>query len=74
MGDGDGDLGDSAVYGGAGLIRDGFGMPDSWLAGTPLAAIAGIGAAEVLLAWRWQRAAERGRPGRIVTGSRDQCL
>ena len=28
--------------------------------------IAGIGAAEVLLAWRWQRS------GRIVTGSRDQ--
>ena len=28
--------------------------------------IAGIGAAEILLAWRWQRS------GRIVTGSRDQ--
>ena len=28
--------------------------------------IAGIGAAEVLLAWRWQRS------GRIVTGTRDQ--
>ena len=28
--------------------------------------IAGIGAAEVLLAWRWHRS------GRIVTGSRDQ--
>jgi hypothetical protein len=37
--------------------------------------IAGFGAAEVLLAWRWQRAAERGRrPGRIVTGVRDQRL
>jgi hypothetical protein len=107
-----------AVYGGAGLIRDGFGMPDGWLAGTPLTGwvlpgvalllgvavpqfaaaaligsgarpalaagylagllliawiavellilrryfflqpvIAGLGAAEVLLAWRWQRAA-----------------
>ena len=34
--------------------------------------IAGIGAAEVLLAWRWQRAAGRGRPGRIITGSGDQ--
>jgi hypothetical protein len=109
--------GAAAVYGGAELIRDGFGMPDGWLAGTPftgwvlpgvallvgvavpqfaaavlivagartgLAAgylagllliawiavellilrryfflqpvIAGLGAAEVLLAWRWQRA------------------
>ena len=28
--------------------------------------IAGIGAVEVLLAWRWQRS------GRIVTGTRDQ--
>jgi hypothetical protein len=28
--------------------------------------IAGIGAAEILLAWRWQRS------GRIVTGTRDQ--
>jgi hypothetical protein len=28
--------------------------------------IAGIGAAEILLAWRWQRS------GKIVTGSRDQ--
>ena len=28
--------------------------------------IAGIGAVEILLAWRWQRS------GRIVTGSRDQ--
>jgi hypothetical protein len=125
----------AAVYGGAGLIRDGFGMPDGWLAGTPLTGwvlpgvalligvavpqlaaaalivagarpglaagflaglllvawiavqllilrryfylqpvIAGIGAAEVLLAWRWRRAAGRGRPGRIVTGSRDQRL
>jgi len=125
----------AAVYGGAGLIRDGFGMPDSWLAGTPLTGwvlpgvalligvavpqlaaaalivtgarpglaagflaglllvawiavqllilrryfflqpvIAGIGAAEVLLAWRWWRAAGGGRPGRIVTGSRDQRL
>ena len=115
------------MYGGAGLIRDGFGMPDGWLAGTPLTGwvlpgvalligvavpqlaaaaliaagvrpglaagylaglllvawiavellilrryfflqpvIAGIGAAEVLLAWRWQRS------GRIVTGARDQ--
>ena len=36
--------------------------------------IAGIGAAEVLLAWRWQRAAGRGQPGRIVTKSRDQRL
>ena len=36
--------------------------------------IAGIGAAEVLLAWRWQRAAGCGRPGRIVTGVRDQRL
>ena len=36
--------------------------------------IAGIGAAEVLLAWRWRRAAEQGRAGRIVTGSRDQRL
>ena len=36
--------------------------------------IAGIGAAEVLLAWRWQRAAGRGRAGRIVTGVRDQRL
>jgi hypothetical protein len=108
--------GAAAVYGGIGLIRDGFGMPDGWLAGTPLTgwvlpgvalligvavpqlaaaalivagarpglaagflaglllvawiavqllilrryfflqpAIAGIGAAEVLLAWRWRR-------------------
>jgi hypothetical protein len=31
-------------------------------------AIAGIGAAEILLAWRWQRS------GKIVTGSRDQRL
>jgi hypothetical protein len=112
---------------GAGLIRDGFGMPDGWLAGTPLTGwvlpgvalligvavpqlaaaaligsgarpglaagylagllliawiavellilrryfflqpvIAGIGAAEILLAWRWQRS------GKIVTGPRDQ--
>lgn len=29
--------------------------------------IAGIGAAEILLAWRWQRS------GRIVTRARDQC-
>ena len=28
--------GAAAVYGGIGLIRDGFGMPDGWLAGTPL--------------------------------------
>ena len=117
----------AAVYGGIGLIRDGFGMPDGWLAGTPLTGwvlpgvalligvavpqlaaaaliaagvrpglaagylaglllvawiavellvlrryfflqpvIAGIGAAEILLAWRWQRS------GKIVTGSRDQ--
>ena len=68
------------MYGGAGLIRDGFGMPDGWLAGTPLTGwvlpgvalilrqyfllqpvIAGIGAAEILLAWRWQRS------GKIVT-------
>jgi Na+/proline symporter len=108
--------GAAAVYGGAELIRDGFGMPDGWLAGTPLTGwvlpgvalligvavpqfaaaaligsgarpalaagylagllliawiavellilrryfflqpvIAGLGAAEVLLAWRWQR-------------------
>ena len=127
--------GAAAVYGGAGLIRDGFGMPDGWLAGTPLTGwalpgvalligvaipqlaaaaliladassglaagylaglllvawiavqllilqryfflqpvIAGIGAAEVLLAWRWRRAVGHGRPGRIVTGSRDQRL
>ena len=32
----DGLTGAAAVYGGAGLIRDGFGMPDGWLAGTPL--------------------------------------
>jgi hypothetical protein len=25
----------SAVYGGVGLIRDGLGMPDEWLVGTP---------------------------------------
>ena len=123
----DGLTGAAALYGGAGLIRDGFGMPDGWLAGTPLTGwvlpgvalligvavpqlaaavligagarpglaaaylgglllvawiavqllilrryfflqpvIAGIGAVEVLLAWRWQRS------GRIVTGSRDQ--
>ena len=109
--------GAAALYGGIGLIRDGFGMPDGWLAGTPLTgwvlpgmalligvavpqfaaaaliaagarpglaagflaglllvawiamqllilrhyfflqpAVAGIGAAEVLLAWRWRRA------------------
>jgi hypothetical protein len=30
--------------------------------------------AEVLLAWRWQRAVGRGRPGRIVTGAGDQRL
>ena len=114
----DGLTGAAAVYGAAGLIRDGFGMPAGWLAGTPLTGwvlpgvalligvavpqlgaaaligsggrhglaagylaglllvawiavellilrryfflqpvIAGIGAAEVLLAWRWQRAA-----------------
>ena len=121
----------AAVYGGAELIRDGFGMPDGWLADTPLTGwvlpgvalltgvavpqlaaaalivagarpglaagylaglllvawiavqllilrryffLQGIGAAEVLLAWRWQRAAGRGRLGRIVTGSRDQRL
>ena len=75
--------GAAAVYGGAGLIRDGFGMPDGWLAGMLLTGwvlpgvalligvalqpvIAGIGAAEILLAWRWQRS------GKIVTGSRDQ--
>jgi hypothetical protein len=29
---------------------------------------AGIGAAEILLAWRWQRS------GKIVTGSRDRRL
>ena len=34
----------------------------------PAAVIAGIGAAEILLAWRWQRS------GKIVTGSRDQRL
>lgn len=123
----DGLTGAAAVYGGAGLIRDGFGMPDGWLAATPLTGwvlpgvalligvavpqlaaaalillgarpglaagylaglllvawiavellilrryfflqpvIAGIGAAEVLLAWRWQR------PRRIVTAFRDQ--
>ena len=28
--------------------------------------IAGVGAAEILLAWRWQRS------GKIVTGTRDQ--
>jgi hypothetical protein len=121
--------GAAAVYGGAELIRDGFGMPDGWLAGTPLTGwvlpgialligvavpqftaavliaaggrpglaagylagllliawiavellilrryfflqpvIAGIGIAEILLAWRWQRS------GKIVTGSRDQRL
>ena len=131
----DGLTGAAAVYGGIGLIRDGLGMPDGWLAGTPLTGwvlpgvalliavavpqlaaatlmlagarpglaagylaglllvawiavqllilrryfflqpvIAGIGAAEVLLAWRWQRAAGRGRPGRIVTGPEDQRL
>jgi len=114
--------GAAAVYGGIGLIRDGFGMPDGWLAGTPLTGwvlpgvalligvavpqlaaaaliaaraqaglaagylaglllvawiavqllvlrhyfflqpvIAGIGTAEMLLAWRWQRAAGRSR-------------
>ena len=123
----DGLTGAAAVYGGTGLIRDGFGMPDGWLAGTPLTGwvlpgvalligvavpqftaaaliaagarpglaagylagllliawiavellvlrryfflqpvIAGIGAAEILLAWRWQRS------GKIATGSRDQ--
>jgi hypothetical protein len=123
----DGLTGAAAVYGGVGLIRDGFGMPDGWLAGTPLTGwvlpgvalligvavpqlsaaaligsgvrpglaagylagllliawiavellilrryfflqpvIAGIGVAEILLAWRWQRS------GKIVTGSRDQ--
>ncbi len=123
----DGLTGAAAVYGGAGLIRDGFGMPDGWLAGTPLTGwvlpgvalligvavpqlaaaaligagarpglaagylaglllvawiavelvilrryfflqpvIAGIGAAEILLAWRWQRS------GKIVTKARDQ--
>jgi hypothetical protein len=30
--------------------------------------IAGIGAVEILLAWRWHRS------GKIVTGSRDQRL
>jgi hypothetical protein len=119
--------GAAAVYGGAELIRDGFGMPDSWPAGTPLTGwvlpgialligvavpqftaavliaagvrpgltagylagllliawiavellilrryfflqpvIAGIGAAEILLAWRWQRS------GKIVTPARGQ--
>ena len=114
----DGLTGAVAVYGGAELIRNGFGMPDSWLHGTPLTGwvlpgtalligvavpqlaaaaligaggraglaagylaglllvawivvellvlrryfflqpiIAAIGTAEVLLAWRWQRAA-----------------
>jgi hypothetical protein len=114
----DGLTGAVAVYGGAELIRDGFGMPDSWLAGTPLTGwvlpgvalligvagpqlaaaaligggarlalaagylagllliawiavellvlrryfflqpvVAGLGAAQVLLAWRWQRTA-----------------
>jgi hypothetical protein len=123
----DGLTGAAAVYGGAALIRDGFGVPDGWLAGTPLTGwvlpgvalligvavpqltaaaligagarpglaagylvglllvawiavqllilrryfflqpvIAGIGTAEILLAWRWQRS------GRIVTGTRDQ--
>jgi hypothetical protein len=122
----DGLTGAAAVYGGTELIRDGFGMPDGWLAGTPLTGwvlpgialligvaapqlvtaaligsgrrpalaagylaglllvawivvevlilrryfflqpvVAGIGATEVLLAWRWQRA------GQIVTGDRD---
>jgi hypothetical protein len=122
----DGLTGAAAVYGGAELIRDGFGMPDGWLAGTPLTGwvlpgialligvavpqlaaaaligfggrpglaagylaglllvawivaevlilrryfflqpmVAGIGATEVLLAWRWQRA------GQIVTADRD---
>jgi hypothetical protein len=117
-----------AVYGGAELIRDGFGMPGSWLAGTPLTGwalpgvalligvavpqfaaavlvgvggrsglaagylaglllvawiavellilqryfflqplIAGIGAAEILLSWRWQLS------GNIITRDRDQC-
>ncbi|HTQ89815.1 MAG TPA: hypothetical protein VMK84_10020 [Streptosporangiaceae bacterium] len=121
----DGLTGAAAVYGGIGLIRDGFGMPDGWLAGTPLTGwvlpgvalligvavpqlaaaalivadarpglaagylaglllvawigvqllilrryfflqpvIAGIGAAEMLLAWRWQRAAGPSRPWR----------
>jgi hypothetical protein len=121
----DGLTGAAAVYGGVELIRDGFGMPDGWLAGTPLTGwvlpgvalligvavpqlaaaaligagarpgltagylagllviawiavellilrryfflqpvIAGIGAAEILLAWRWQRS------GKIVTRCR----
>jgi hypothetical protein len=34
----------------------------------PQPVIAGIGTAEILLAWRWQRS------GTIVTGSRDQRL
>src|SRR6201982_929521 len=120
----DGLTGAAAVYGGAGLIRDGFGMPDGWLAGTPLTGwvlpgvalligvavpqlaaaaligagarpglaagylaglllvawiavqllilrryfflqpvIAGIGAVEVLLAWRWQRRRALRLPG-----------
>jgi hypothetical protein len=122
----DGLTGAAAVYGGAELIRDGYGMPDGWLAGTPLTGwvlpgialligvavpqlaaaaligfggrpglaagylaglllvawivaevlilrryfflqpvVAAIGATEVLLAWRWQRA------GQIVTTDRD---
>jgi hypothetical protein len=123
----DGLTGAAAVYGGIGLIRNGFGMPDGWLAGTPLTGwvlpgaalligvavpqlaaaaliladarpglaagylaglllvawiavqllilqryfflqpvIGGIGAAEMLLAWRWRRAAERSQPGRAA--------
>jgi hypothetical protein len=118
----DGLTGAAAVYGGVELIRDGFGIPHSWLAGTPLTGwvlpgvalligvavpqlaaaaltgaggrpglaagylagvllvawivvemlilrryfflqpvVAGIGAAQVLLAWRWQRTAARDR-------------
>jgi Na+/proline symporter len=126
----DGLTGAVAVYGGAELIRDGFGMPDGWLAGTPLTGwvlpgvalligvavpqfaaavlvaagvrpglaagylagllliawiavellilrryfflqpvIAGIGAAEILLAWRWQRSRPRRRPPRSPPGT-----
>jgi hypothetical protein len=55
----DGLTGAAAVYGGAELIRDGFGMPDSWLAGTPITGwvLPGVGSSSSVAApaARWSR-------------------
>jgi len=46
----------------------------TWLGSASPVASGALVPAFAALAWRWQRAAGRGQPGRIVTGSRDQRL